>query len=247
MDCDTGKGDNADRRRRLPLLACAIVAVLVAISLAGWFGFAKDLDVYAELRTHREALLSWRDQHFLVSMALFVLLYLVVVVLSLPVNFAMTILGGFLFGFLFGTVLASVAVTAGAVLVFAVARASFGAELRRRVLANGSSRLFAQMDRGFARNALWYLLVLRLVPTVPSLVSNAAPAFFGVRTRTFAVATLIGVVPSSIATAWIGASLSNALAEDEVGAFAAGPYLTGLAVLTLVLLAALPALLRRRA
>lgn len=232
-----------DRPGSLALLGAALLIVIAGIA---WLAFAPDLDIRAFLQAHHEALLYWRDQHILLSAAIFVLLYLVIVVLSVPVNFAMTTLGGFMFGFFLGTVLATVSVTAGAILVFTVTRASFGARLRRRVLENGSSRLFEQMDRGFRRNTLSYLLVLRLVPTMPSLVSNAAPAFFGVSIRTFTIATLLAGVPSSLATAWIGASLSYALSGDDAPGIMSSPYLTGLAVFTLLVLAALPLLLKRR-
>lgn len=235
-------------RERMPPVRWVLVAALVLIVLAGWLLLARDLDLLAAMRANREMLVSWREQHVLLAAALFVLVYVAVVVLSLPVNFAMTTLGGFLFGFLYGAMLATLAVTTGAVLVFSIARASFGARLRRHVLEKGSSGIFQKMDKGFRNNPLFYLVLLRLIPTLPSVVCNAGPAVFGVRTRTFAFATLAGVVPNSLPTAWIGASLSEGLAEDEIASPLPfeHPFLTALAVLALLLLAALPGFLKRR-
>lgn len=246
-DAPAGDEPQAEPRGRAHWLAVALAA-LIAIGFVAWLVLVPDIDILAELDAHRAAILSWRDRHFAASIVLFALAYFIVVVLSLPVNFAMTAAAGFLFGVMLGTVLAIAATTTAALVVFSVTRAKLGTAVRRRALANGSNGLFARMDRGFRRNGLWYLVLLRLAPTFPSMVGNAAPAFFGVRLRTFALATLISAVPSSLATAWIGASLATAVARGELAALLSGhhPFVTALALASLLLLAALPTLMRRR-
>lgn len=192
-----------------------MISVLVICACAGAVFLLQDLDVFGLINAHSTTLHAWRDEHLLLAALLFVVAYIAVVAVSLPVNFAMTVLGGFLFGFVVGALLSALAVTMGAILVFSIAKAKVGDRLRERALSEGTSRLYASLDRQFRKNAIWCMLLLRLTPTLPSIVPNAAPAFFGIRTPTFLFATLFGTTPSTIVTAWIGAGLAQALATGE--------------------------------
>jgi uncharacterized membrane protein YdjX (TVP38/TMEM64 family) len=232
--------DPAGREGGPTLRRIALVGALIVVACAGLALLLRDVDAFDLISAHRSALLAWRDEHLLLGALLFVLAYFAIVTVSLPLNFAMTVLGGFLFGFLAGTLLSVFAVTAGAILVFTVAKARFGDRLRRRILQESSRRLFASMDGRFRRNPLLYLLLLRLTPTLPSIVPNAAPAFFGVKTITFLVATLLGVIPNTLVTAWIGAGLGEALAADETppGLPAFDPFVVGVVLVCVALVAA---------
>ena len=61
-----------------------------------------------------------------------------------------------------------------------------------------------RMEAGFARNALSYLLVLRLVPLFPFFLVNLAPAFLGVPLRTYVAATFVGIMPGTFVYALVG-------------------------------------------
>src|SRR5690606_25917219 len=64
-------------------------------------------------------------------------------------------------------------------------------------------------EQGFAENAFSYLLVLRLVPLFPFFAVNLVPAFLGVRLRTYAAATLVGIVPGTFVYTAVGAGLGT--------------------------------------
>ena len=57
------------------------------------------------------------------------------------------------------------------------------------------------LAKGFQEDAFSYLLFVRLVPAIPFWVTNLAAAIFGVRLKTFALATLIGIIPATFAFA----------------------------------------------
>ena len=141
--------------------------------------------------------------------------------------------GGFLFGTLFGTVFAVVGATIGAVGVFLVARTALGDLLRER-LGHGT---LERMADGFRENAFSYLLVLRLVPLFPFFMVNLAPAFLGVSLRTYALATLLGIVPGAFVFASVGAGLGDVF--EMGGIVSASGLLTPRIVTALVGLAAL--------
>jgi uncharacterized membrane protein YdjX (TVP38/TMEM64 family) len=73
----------------------------------------------------------------------------------------------------------------------------------------------AKLAHGFQADAFNYLLFLRLVPAFPFFLVNLAPAFLGVRTRTFIVTTFLGILPGTFAYAFFGAGLDSAFGAQE--------------------------------
>ena len=144
----------------------------------------------------------------------------------------MTIAGGFLFGTLFGTLLVVLSATAGAVAIFLVAKTSLGEVLRAK-----AGPWLQQFEAGFRKNAFSYLLVLRLVPLFPFFVVNLVPAFLGVNLRTFAITTLIGIVPGTFVFTSVGAGLGSVFDMGEE--FSAAGILTPEVIIALVGLALL--------
>ena len=53
------------------------------------------------------------------------------------------------------------------------------------------------------------MLFLRFVPLFPFWIVNIAPAFFGVRLRTFVWTTLVGIAPGSFVFTLAGAGLET--------------------------------------
>jgi uncharacterized membrane protein YdjX (TVP38/TMEM64 family) len=59
------------------------------------------------------------------------------------------------------------------------------------------------------------MLVLRLVPLFPFWLVNLAPAFLGVRLRTFVVGTFLGIIPGTAVFAVFGAGLGSILDANQ--------------------------------
>src|SRR5262245_3039264 len=154
------------------------------------------------LHAHERALRTATAQHPLLAPVIFVAVYALMVALSIPAAAVMTMAGGFLFGLWLGGALAIVAATMGAVLLFQLARFVIGDAVR-----TSAGSYVRRMAEGFKRNAFSYLLALRLVPIFPFWAVNLVPALAGVRLRSFAAATLIGIIPGTLAYAAVGDSL----------------------------------------
>lgn len=75
--------------RRLPMIAIALVAVIGAFTL-------KDFLSFEVLADNREALIAFRDANYFLTVAVFLLLYAVIVAFSLPGATIATLAGGFL-------------------------------------------------------------------------------------------------------------------------------------------------------
>ncbi|HCK85370.1 MAG TPA: TVP38/TMEM64 family protein [Hyphomonadaceae bacterium] len=189
------------RRGRL-VWRLALAALIVAVLAAAWRFGLFDLLSLETLRERREALLGFVAAHRYAALALFIGVYALATLFALPGVLWITIAGGFLFGLATGALATAVGATLGATGLFLAARYLFAGALRRR--AGG---FLDRLEAGFQRNAISYLLSLRLIPIVPFFVANIAPAFLGVRTTTFVATTFVGILPGVVAYTWIGAGL----------------------------------------
>ena len=183
-----------------------VVPLLLLAGLIGAF-FYFDGDRYLMIETlsdNRHDLMAFVHENMVGSVVLFMLLYAAVTATAVPGSAVMTIAGGFLFGIAFGTVWVVIAATAGATILFMLARTAFGDALRRK-----TGPALQKMEAGFQQNAFSYLLSLRLVPIFPFFLINIVPAFLGVPVRTYVLATLIGIIPGAFVFASIGAGLGS--------------------------------------
>lgn len=191
--------------RRL-LLPVAIVIILAA---AWWSGLFEKLSL-STIIAHRETLAAQVAANRPLALAAYVLLYAALVAISFPGASLLTLAGGFLFGGFVGAVGTVIGATAGAVLIFLIARSSFGGSLERR-----AGNFAARMAEGFRRDAFNYLLSLRLAPVFPFWVINIVPAILNMRLAPFVLATFLGIIPGTFAIAYIGAGLGSVIEAQE--------------------------------
>lgn len=215
-------------RRLLPVAALAAGAALF-FSL----GLHKLL-TFEALREHRELLLGWVKDHSVAAIAVYIIGYAVAVVFVPPSGTVITLAGGFVFGAAVGGVSVVIGATIGATALFLVVRYSARDMVRR--LDEGALQ---KMADGFRRNEMSYMLFLRLIPLFPFWLVNIAPAFLGVRLRTFVLGTFIGIIPGVAVYSTVGAGLGGIFDAD--GEFSPAGVMTpeiiagliGLAVLSL--------------
>lgn len=190
--------------RLLPLLA--VIAAIALFFAMGW-------NEYFSLRLiadSRDAIQNYVEMNFLLALTGFIALYVVAVTLSLPVGATLTVMGGFLFGQLIGGTVVVFAATLGATAIFLIAKTALGDALAAR--AGGAIK---RLRAGFAEDAFNYLLFLRLVFVFPFVVVNIAPAFLGVRVRTYIIATFFGIIPGTFAYAFVGGGLDSIITSAQ--------------------------------
>ncbi len=185
--------------------------VLLVLALGGIFatGLHRSFGFEAFLR-YQTWLQDLAAAHRWAMLALFCLIYVTAVTLSLPVSAFLTTIGGYLFGWALGGIAASIAATLGATNIFLIARTSLG----RPLLERAGPRIQG-LAAGFRRQAFLYLLSLRLIPVVPFWLTNLAAAFFGMGARPFVLATQLGMLPISFAFAFAGSGLDEAMTRHE--------------------------------
>ena len=222
--------------RRLPIIAIAVAALVALI-------YFRHLLSFDQLEHNREALLALRDAHYGLTSLAFIVIYVLVVVISIPGAIILTLAGGFLFGLFPGVIYNVIAASIGAVIVFLAARTGFGSDIAARIEARGGA--VARLQTALKQNEWSVLLTMRLIPVVPFFVANLVPAFVGVRFSTFAITTFLGVIPADLIYTTLGAGLGDVFARgDKPDLHILFTPEFGLPLLGLGVLAALPLVLK---
>ena len=193
------------------LIIIIVIILLLLMGVVGFFVF--ELDAYLSidfLNRNRLELKEFVEINTYLSKFVFFIAYFIIVLFSIPGATFMTIAGGFLFGWLTGGVIAVFAATFGATSLFIIARA-----LKICLLENKVRPFLDKLQSGFRKNAFNYLLFLRIIPLFPFWLVNIAPAFLGVSTITYMVATFFGIIPGTFIFASIGHGLIDIWESGE--------------------------------
>lgn len=194
------------KARLLPLAVIGLVAISGAFLL-------RDSLSFAALAEHHEALLAFREAHYVATALVFITAYIAIVGFSLPGATIATLAGGFLFGTFPGVLFNVVGATLGACVIFSAARWGLGERLAARM--DASDGQVKRIKAGIDANQWEMLLLIRLVPIVPFFVANLVPALVGVRIERFAVTTFFGIMPGALVYTSIGAGLGDVISRGE--------------------------------
>ena len=192
-------------KRWLPIVA--LLAGIVAFYLSGLHRHLS----FAAFVEHGAAIEAFAQGHLAVAVLLFMLLYVAMVALSLPGAAVMSVVGGFLFGWMISVPATVVAATLGSIVVFQAVKTSFGAAMAER-----AGPLARKLADGFACDCFNYLIFLRLVPVFPFFAVNAVAGICRIPLRSFVAATFIGIIPGSLAFAYLGTGLGSIIDAQKL-------------------------------
>lgn len=185
----------------LKIILIAIIAGLLVLF------FIFDLDQYISLANLKDKLGAFKEyygQNQILTMMIYMVLYIVITALSLPGAAIMTLAGGALFGLFYGTILVSFASTIGATLAFLFSRYMFKDWVQKKF----SSKLIA-INKGMEKEGGFYLFTLRLVPLFPFFVINLVMGLTPIKTFVFYFVSQAGMFPGTIVFINAGTQLAK--------------------------------------
>jgi uncharacterized membrane protein YdjX (TVP38/TMEM64 family) len=197
-----------------------VTALLGAVVAFFALGLQHQLSLQA-LQARQHDLDAWRQAHPILLAGGFLLAYVAVTALSLPVATLLTLAAGAVFGLLEGTVLVSFASSIGATLAFLASRFV----LRDSVQQRFGKRL-STINEGMQREGALYLFTLRLVPVIPFFVVNLLMGLTTLKARTFYWVSQLGMLAATVVFVNAGTqlaslqSLSGILSPRIIGSFA---------------------------
>ncbi|MEM8594672.1 MAG: TVP38/TMEM64 family protein [Pseudomonadota bacterium] len=182
------------------VLICCVALALIAFF---FFDGAQYLD-FELIKSKQGELQHWVAQHQLLALLGFFGVYVCVTALSIPGAAVLTLLAGALFGLLKGFVIVSFASTLGATLAFLGARYLF----KETVQEKFGDKLSVIND-GIEKEGAFYLFGLRLVPLFPFFVINLVMSITSINTRTFYLASQLGMVAGTLVYVNAGTQLAQ--------------------------------------
>ncbi|WP_302175154.1 FAD-dependent oxidoreductase [uncultured Hydrogenophaga sp.] len=227
----------ASRLRRWGIAAVALLAFGLAYQQLG-LGQWLTLD---QLKNSRDALVAYYAADPLLTAGIFFGVYVLVTALSLPGAVILTLAGGAVFGLGVGLLIVSFASSLGALLAFWVSRS-----LLRDLVQARFGKLLAPINAGLAKDGVFYLLTLRLVPVFPFWLINLLMGLTQIGARSFYLVSQVGMLAGTA----VYVNAGTQLAAIESTADVVSPGLLGslalLGVFPLIAKWAVGALQRRK-
>ena len=218
----------------------AALLALLAVVLYRRLGLG-DLLTLDSLKASRDTLTALYVDRPLFTVAAFFGLYVVATALSFPGATILTLAAGAMFGLGVGLVVVSFASSLGALLAFLAAR-----YLLRDAVQSRFGKQLGPINEGMARDGIFYLLTLRLVPLFPFFVVNLLAGLTPIGAGRFYWVSQLGMLAGTVVFVNAGTQLAAIRQSSDV----LSPMLLGsfvlLGVFPLIAKALVAALQRRK-
>lgn len=208
-----------------------VLSIFLAYKLTPLYSYL-DIDRIFE---NREIILETVRSRYLLSVIIFILIYITAVGLSIPGASLLTLMGGFFFGPVPGTLYVNVGASIGALLIFLLSRYVIGKNLQVKYKVQ-----LAKFNNELEINGTNYLLTLRLIPIFPFFLINILAGLTKVPANKFLWTTSLGIIPGSFIYAYIG--FAGTTIDNTSGLISRELII---ALVLLGLLALLPVLIRK--
>lgn len=211
------------------LWQAAPLLLIAAIGLAFYLSDYRDSLTPGAILRARASLDAFVSERPVAAATIYGLIYMALVVFSLPGGFVAAAAGGLFLGSLAGGALAAAGAVLGATLVFLAARTSLGGILERQ-----AGPWIGRLARRMRGTGFSFVVLLRLAPVIPFWISNSVPAILGVSLWHYVAGTLVGMLPWTFGFALAGGAFDEVLRAAEAaepGCAAAGTCSIDLAAL----------------
>lgn len=185
-------------RKYLPLLV--ITSLLVCFFYLRLYRYLS----FESLAQHRNLLLQWKEENYLLAVSIYVLTYSLAVAASFPGALFLSLAGGLLFGPFPGTLYVLFSATLGSTLLFLSIKLALSDWFEKK-----AGKWIKQMEQGFRKNAFSYLLSLRLIPVFPFCLVNIIAGLLALPLSIFVSATFLGLIPGAVIYTSIGQNLGD--------------------------------------
>jgi uncharacterized membrane protein YdjX (TVP38/TMEM64 family) len=170
------------------------------------------------------------------SVPAFLMAHIIATMLGVPATL-LVLAGGILFGLWWGSLWSLIGATLGAIAAFSVARHLLQDWFRRRF---SQHTLMRNLDRLMDTHSFNCVLAVRFAPLSPFNLVNFLFGLTSVPLSAFALGTVVGIAPGTVAYTWLGLAGRDAIAGE-------GLWGLTLALGFLGLLAIVPIWIHRRA
>jgi uncharacterized membrane protein YdjX (TVP38/TMEM64 family) len=159
------------------------------------------------------ALQGWIKGLGLIGPLVFVLIYVIATVLLIPGS-ALTLAAGAIFGLWVGAATVIVGANLGALCSFLLAKTRLRDKVQEWAAGNPK---FAALDRAIGQNGFKMVALTRLSPAFPFTLLNYLLGLTSVRTGSYLLANLLGMLPATFLYVYFGSLAGDTLAGAATG------------------------------
>ena len=181
-----------------------LIFILILAFLISYFYLQEILNLDS-LKQNVNWLMMWTSKEIVLSRFVFFISYIIFAGLSFPfLPGVLTVAAGALFGVVEGVILVSFASTLGACICFLLSRYFLADFVNNKFLKKKSV-----MIEKFNENGPWYLLSLRLIPTISFILINLIMGVLPISIKKFYFISQLGMLPATIVYVNAGSEVSK--------------------------------------
>ena len=208
-----------------------LILILISTFLLSYI-YLQEIFNLDKLKENINFLKIWANEEIYVSRISFFILYVIFSGLSFPLLPSIfTIAAGALFGIVEGVIIVSFASTIGACICFLLSR-----YLLKDFINIKFEKTKLLIDNKFSKNGVYYLLSLRLIPTISFVLINLIMGVLPISLYRFYYISQIGMLPATVIYVNAGSEISKVSNINDVMSFSL--------IVSLLLLATLPLLMK---
>ena len=181
-----------------------LIFILILAFLISYFYLQEILNLDS-LKQNVNWLMMWASKEIVLSRFVFFISYIIFAGLSFPfLPGVLTVAAGALFGVVEGVILVSFASTLGACICFLLSRYFLADFVNNKFFKKKSV-----MIEKFNENGLWYLLSLRLIPTISFILINLIMGVLPISIKKFYYISQLGMLPATVVYVNAGSEVSK--------------------------------------
>jgi len=181
-----------------------LIFILISTFLISYI-YLQEVFNLVKLKEHVTFLKIWVSEEIYISRISFFTLYVIFSGLSFPVvPTILTIAAGALFGVIEGVIIVSFASTVGACICFLLSR-----YLLKDFINNKFEKAKVIIDNKFSKNGIYYLLSLRLIPTISFVLINLIMGVLPISLFRFYYISQLGMLPATVIYVNAGSEISK--------------------------------------
>ena len=213
---------------RKPVL---LIFILICTFLISYI-YLQEIFNLDKLKENINLLKIWVDKEFYLTRISFFILYILFSGLSFPfVPTILTIAAGAMFGVIEGVIIVSFASTIGACVCFLLSR-----YLLKEFINDKFQKTKIIIDNKFSVNGIYYLLSLRLIPTISFVLINLIMGVLPISLFRFYYISQLGMLPATVIYVNAGSEISRVNNINDVMSFTL--------IMSFILVATLPLLIK---
>ena len=213
---------------RKPVL---LIFILICTFLISYI-YLQEIFNLDKLKENINFLKIWVDKEFYLIRISFFILYILFSGLSFPfVPTILTIAAGAMFGVIEGVIIVSFASTIGACVCFLLSR-----YLLKEFINEKFQKTKVIIDNKFSVNGIYYLLSLRLIPTISFVLINLIMGVLPISLFRFYYISQLGMLPATVIYVNAGSEISRVNKINDIMSFTL--------IMSFILVATLPLLIK---